>query len=99
MELLCRTCRHFRRSNVSGVRASFGIINHPVSQFYFCNHYNIYVNKEATDCSEYNDKRLPTEEDMRQMAYILEKKNTVGFSDSRFEFVKPIKKEPPECPY
>jgi hypothetical protein len=75
---LCRTCRN--ATYIQGLAESQRLL--------FCSEYSGFDNKspmpfEAYECSEYNDKRLPSRSDMNDVAWILrtnpKQKGTLGF--------------------
>ena len=87
---LCRTCRHMQSSNVCSTQYNFSKTVKR-NQMNHCSKFFIEIEREATECSDYDDKRNPELRIMEKMAFILEKKNVVGFNNPVVEFVKPLK--------
>ena len=90
-EPLCRTCRHYLVSNAKYVER---IGDREVSKDArnYCNELYISIIREATQCYKYDDRRVPHLSEMKEMAYIWEKRNLIGIKGPVYEFVKPEKK-------
>ena len=90
-EPLCRTCRHFQFSNVGHTDHH---LRHSIkkNQRAYCKEFYVDIEKEATYCDKYDDKRNPELDMMVKSGWILEKKTKIGFEHPCFEFIKPEKK-------
>lgn len=85
---LCRSCKYARRSDVVGFEAhNWGYVKKTGT--FFCTEFYLEIKDEATQCSRFEFHESISMRDMKEMAYILEKKNKVGFENPVFEFVKP----------
>ena len=87
-EPLCRTCRHFQKSNVAYTEWH-GLKAVKRNGRNYCGSFYVEIEREAMECDKYDDKRNPELEVMSKMAFILEKNNMVGFEKPVFEFSKP----------
>lgn len=89
-ETLCKTCRHYQLSNAK-YREVIGDVEHAQSARNYCTEFYTSIVQEATECCKYDDKRNPDLDTMTKMAYIMEKKNVIGFDKPVIEFNKPVK--------
>lgn len=80
---LCRSCRNYETANYSSASRPNGRA--------YCKKFYETLTREATFCESYDDRRTPHINDMYRMAWILEKKNMVGFEGPVSEFNKPEK--------
>lgn len=88
---LCRTCRHFQQADLGYTEYHNSVkIKRPSRNY--CHEFYVEVEREATNCCKYDDKRNPELGDLERMAYILEKKNVIGFDKPVIEFKKPEKR-------
>lgn len=87
-EPLCSQCRHYEYSNVAHTRVTLSVPFKRSSRN-FCEAFSAYIEREATECNKFDDKKNPTLDTLEKMAFILEKKNVVGFERPVFEFKKP----------
>ena len=89
---LCRSCKHARRSNMIGVEThSFGRIKKQGT--FYCDNFYMEIIEEATECGKWEIQDSIGIRDMREMAFILEKKIKIGFDQPVYEFKKP---DPPK---
>ena len=88
---LCRTCRQFQFSNLSFTEyhANAKIKRNQRS---YCKEFWVDIEREATQCDKYDDKRLASMHDMEKLAYIMETKRVIGFDNPVIEFKKPEQK-------
>ena len=86
--LLCRTCRHARSNNAGYTEFNGKEVKRRIGKYY-CREFYFDIEHEATECSGYDDKRVPDIRTLEKMAYIMEKKVRIGFENPIFEFIKP----------
>lgn len=90
-EPLCLTCRGLFYTDAKVVKLATGA-NTRRHGFYWCSKASLVLEKFASECTAYDDKRNPAIDDLRQSAWILEKKTRIGI-EPNFEFKKPEPKD------
>ena len=89
---LCRSCKKLRKSNAVGIyERTFRDVKR--KDILYCEGFFMTVVEEATECSEHELQESIDLKTMKEMAFILEKKNIIGFDEPVFEFQKPKKIE------
>lgn len=90
---ICRSCKHIRRTNMIGVEShAYGQVKKHGTLY--CDGFYMEIIEEATECSKFEILDSTGLKDMREMAFILEKRTKIGFDKPVFEFKKPESGKP-----
>ena len=77
---ICSSCKHLERTKFRSGNVRMQ-----------CSWFGFKLVSEAEECTEYLPAAVTRVEDMRHMAWILEKKKKLGFEFEISEFVRPSK--------